>query len=169
MSIELAANWSILIDIKVSLSFEKSLYLETMGKKVFAPMTTEEEENFDAAMNMTDEEFEAFLLDDSEPTPEEQEEAKARDAEIQKVKDFNKNKLFTRNLKQLRLEKGEADTYPMYGISPDLIKGSKEAIEEDTRDSDEMRNHGPPFSTQHEPQRLCCVTKKHHFDPFLDK
>tara|TARA_B100000287_G_scaffold207394_1_gene195693 strand:- start:674 stop:5578 length:4905 start_codon:yes stop_codon:yes gene_type:complete len=131
-------------DYKISnaVSFEKSLYREGMNnlpkdETLYANLE-ELERNAFGEQEEAQEEFDECGI------PVEELDEEAQDAALEEYfKGIEKNQGLERirrqaSLKVLKLQKGDGSTYPMYGIAPDLIKGSKEAIEEDNRDTDEI-------------------------------
>ena len=66
------------------------------------------------------------------PAPEEASE------EVTKIVDVPTLELMGLNVNDIILQKGEASSYAFYGVSPELIAGSKAAVEEDNRDKDEV-------------------------------
>ena len=65
------------------------------------------------------------------------------------IKDVPGADLPSLTLNDLYLERGDASSYPFYGIAPELVAGSKAAIEEDNRDKDEVvRKYYPDLNKQ---------------------
>ena len=84
--------------------------------------------------------FEKSLYLQSYVLPEETED-NAEQANTEDVSDRVKN------LKVLKLEKGENSTYAWYGLSPNVIAGTPEAIEEDSSDpDDDLRKSFPDLN-----------------------
>ena len=138
-------------DLLTTMAFEKSLYLQSYYKKpppTPPALSPDEIDQFNAASTMTDEEFEAYLLDET-PKSEEEKQADeeynalvaAHESYVPGISDKMKN------LKVLKLEKGENSTYAWYGLSPNVIAGTPEAIEEDSSDpDDDLRKSFPDLN-----------------------